>query len=676
MVGTVRIKDQYREQRIFFQRALVAGAVIGAMVLVLLGRLVLLQVIHHEEYLLRAEGNRARIEPIPANRGLILDRNGLVLAENQATYQLELVREQVADLDQTLQGLAAIGVIAAEDLEDVRRDVRARRAFEAVPIQRRLTEEQIAAFAAHRHQFPGVDIRWRSARYYPHGSLAVHALGYVGTISEADLAKIDETAYRGTTVIGKRGVEAAREADLHGVNGFREILVNAQGRSVQEQGGLNLTLRSRPPRAGSDLILSLDLPTQQAAEAAFAGRRGAAIALDPHNGDVLAFVSLPGFDPSLFGRGITAKEYRALEGDIDRPLFNRAIMGTYPPGSTVKPVLGMAGLAYGVVTPDERRYCPGVYIVPGSSRRAREGRGGVHGAVDLRTSISRSCDVYYYSLAVELGVDRIHEFLSPFGFGRRTGIDIAGEVSGILPSREWKKQRYAGRDPSEGNWYPGDSVNFGIGQGYMTVTPMQLAQVTAVLAAKGAVFQPRLVTGIRDPVSGETRAVEPVELPHVKGGTPAQWDVIMEGMRETMISGTARAIATSAAYRMAGKTGTAQVFTVAQNQSVSQEVQNERLRDHSWFIAFAPAEDPKIAVAVLVENGGFGASAAAPIARQMFDAYLLPRLPRAEPAASGAAAAAGSRQQPPGAPLVPLPQPADAHADHDHDHEHEHEAGQ
>jgi penicillin-binding protein 2 len=483
----------------------------------------------------------------------------------------------------------------------------------------------------HRHQFPGVDIRTRSTRSYPHGALAVHALGYVGTISQADLAKIDENAYRGTTVIGKRGVESARESELHGINGSREILVNAQGRSVAE-GPLRTTLRTRPPTAGSDLILPLDLPTQQAAETAFTGRRGAAIALDPNNGDVLAFVSLPGFDPSLFGRGISTTEYRALESNIDQPLFNRAIMGRYPPGSTVKPVMAMAGLAYGKVTANETHYCPGYFQLPNNSHRWREGRGGVHGSVDLRTSISKSCDVYYYSLAAELGVDRMHEFLSPFGFGRLTGIDIAGELSGILPSREWKQQRFGDRDPSEGVWYPGESVNMGTGQGFMTVTPMQLAQVTAVLAAQGKVFQPRLVTGIRNPASGETTTIEPKPLERVQGGTPEQWKVVMEGMRDTMISGTARAISTSAEYHMAGKTGTAQVFTVAQNQSVTAAVENERLRDHSWFIAFAPAENPQIAVAVLVENGGFGASAAAPIARQMFDAYLLPRLTAMAPA--------------------------------------------
>ena len=651
MARTVRIKDHHAEQRLYIQRSAFAAIVIAGLALLLLGRLVVLQVVRYDHYLDLSQGNRARIEPIPANRGLILDRSGTVLAENQPAYQLELIREQVPDLGVALAGLAKIGLIPPDEIEDTRRLIRSRRAFEAVPIRLRLTEDQIASFAVHRHQFPGVDIRARSTRFYPHGSLAVHALGYVGAISESDLTKIDRTAYAGTSLIGKLGVESAREKELHGTNGFREILVNAQGRSVQKQGGLEPNLRTQPPKAGKDLILALDLPAQKAAEDAFIGRRGAAIALDPHSGDVLVMASMPGFDPSIFGRGITRTEYRELEQSIDRPLFNRAIRGTYPPGSTVKPVLGMAGMAYGLVDADETHFCPGVYRVPGSRRIAREGRGGVHGHVDMRTSIARSCDVYYYRLAYELGVDRMHEFLAPFGFGKQTGIDIAGEQSGILPSREWKRKRY--KNPSDGAWYPGDSVNFGIGQGFMTVTPMQLAQVTAVLAAQGSVFKPRLVKGLRDPESGASTLFKPEPLPHVKGGTAEQWQVVMEGMRDTMIRGTARGISTSAEYHMAGKTGTAQAFSVAQNSRYVESQVDERLRDHSWFIAFAPAENPQIALAVLVENGGFGASAAAPIARKIMDAYLLPRLPK--PAASAADAAASAADT-----ATPAPVPATA----------------
>jgi len=645
MAGPVRIKDHQREQRSFFQRSAVAAFVILALILVLLGRLVLLQVVRYDYYTDQADGNRARMEPIPANRGLILDRNGKVLAENRPSFQLELVRETVgstSDLDRTLAGLARIGAIPAEDVPELKRKILGYRVFETVPIRLRLTEEEMAAFAGHRHEFPGVEMQSRSTRFYPYGALAVHALGYVGAITEKDREKIDLTAYEGTALMGKLGVEAAREAELHGVNGFEEKLVNAQGRSVTGRSNLESTLRNRKPRAGMDIITSLDLATQQAAEEAFTGRRGAAVAIDPSNGDVLAFVSLPGFDPSMFGRGITRGEYAELNNDT-KPLFNRAISGEYPAGSTVKPVMGMAGLAFGEITPNEPHYCPGTYRVGGSSRIAREGRGGVHGQVALRAAIAESCDVYFYALAEQLGVDKMHDFLAPFGYGERTGIDIAGEKPGVLPSKAYKSALFRNaKDQTMRGWYPGDSVNMGVGQGFMSVTPMQNAHIAAVLAAKGKVFKPRLVTGLHDPVTGKTDTVAPEELPHVKGGTPEQWDVIMEGMRETMISGTAKAISTSAEYHIAGKTGTAQAHSVGQNERLDAQVA-ENLRDHAWFIAFAPAEDPKIAVAVLVEHGGFGAAAAAPIARKLMDAYLLPRMKGAPAPAdappSGAAAA-------------------------------------
>jgi penicillin-binding protein 2 len=627
MASSVHVKDQQKEQRQYLGRSAIAAAAIGVISLVLIGRLVLLQIIRYDYYTDLAQGNRTRIEPIPANRGLILDRNGTVLAENQPSYQLELVREQVPDLEATLRGLSALELIPPDEVEDVRKLIRSHRGFEAVPIRFRLNEEQIARFAVNRHQFPGVDIQARSTRFYPFGSLGVHALGYVGAISEADLERIDRATYLGTSLIGKLGVEAARETELHGTNGYREILVNAQGRSVQKQGGLVPDLRTLAPKAGTDLILSIDLPAQQAAEEGFSGRRGAAIAIDPHTGDVLAMASLPGFDPGIFGRGITRAEYRALEGSIDLPLFNRAVRGVYPPGSTVKPVLGMAGLAYGSVTAEETHFCPGVFHLPGSRRAFREGRTGVHGAVDLRKAIAQSCDVYFYGLASKIGVDRIHEFLSPFGYGQLTGIDIAGELSGILPSKQWKAKYF--KRPEDKIWFPGDDVNFGIGQGFMTVTPMQQALVVSVLAAQGAAFKPRLVKGLRNPETKKSTLFDPVPMAHVKGGTPEQWQVIMEGMlgaTSMEARGTARGIATTATYKIAGKTGTAQVFTVAQNARYVEKDVAERLRDHSWFIAFAPAEAPQIAVAVLVENGGFGASAAGPIARKIMDAYLLPRL--------------------------------------------------
>lgn len=637
MAGPVSIKNHHREQRLFLRRMLVATVIIVLCAVTLVGRLTLLQIIRHDYYMELSQGNRARIEPIPANRGLILDRNGKVLAENQAAYQLELVREQVPDLTATLRGLAGLRLIPDDEIEDIRRLVKSRRGFEGVPIRLRMSEEEIARFAVHRHQFPGVDIRTRLTRFYPQGELGVHALGYVAAIGEADLTRIDRSAYAGTTLIGKLGVESAREKELHGTNGFREVLVNAQGRSVQKQGGLAPDLRSRAPKAGSDLILSIDLAAQQAAEEGLKGHRGAVVALDPDTGDVLVLASRPGFDPGLFGRGLTRAEYTNLSTDIDRPLLNRALRGTYPPGSTVKPVIALAALRYGAINPDEHRFCAGVYNLPGSSRQFREGKSGRHGYVDLEDAIAHSCDVYFYALANVLGVDHIAEFLDPFGYGKLTGIDISGEKSGILPSKEWKKRTF--KKPADQIWFPGETVNFGIGQGYMTVTPLEQAHMVATIASRGRSFKPRLVTGLKDPETGQATVIPPQRLPDVEGIPEKDWDRVFRGMVGTIQRGTGRAIGLNAPYSIAGKTGTAQVFSVAQNAKYVEKDVAERLRDHSWFVAFAPVEAPRIALVVLVENGGFGAAAAAPIARKVMDAYLLPRglgtppAPAAHPAA-------------------------------------------
>jgi penicillin-binding protein 2 len=390
---------------------------------------------------------------------------------------------------------------------------------------------------------------------------------------------------------------------------------------VQRQGQLTPNLRVQAPVSGKDLILSVDFDVQTVAEESLGERRGSVVALDPNTGDIIALVSRPGFDPNMFGRGLTGAEYRGLQNDPDRPLFNRALSGTYPPGSTVKPVIALAGLHYNVITAHEHRVCRGVFRLPGSSRQFREGRTGVHGSLDLVDAIGKSCDVYFYGLADELGVDRLAQFLAPFGFGKPTGIDISGEKPGLLPSREWKRRAF--RKAADQVWFPGETVNFGIGQGYMLVTPLQLSHVTAVLASRGESFVPRLVTGLRDPASGTVRPIAPVRANTVQLGTAEQWKVIFDGMVATVTRGTARGPASGASYTLAGKTGTAQVFTVGQNERYVEKDVQERLRDHSWFIAFAPAEQPRIAVAVLVENGGFGSAAAAPIARKVMDMYLL-----------------------------------------------------
>jgi penicillin-binding protein 2 len=617
----VRIKDHWREQRLFDQRSLICAVLMAVATAGLIVRLFVLQVSRHDYYSELSQGNRVRTEPIPAARGLILDRAGEVIAGNQPAYQLELVPEEVPDIGETLAQLVQVGLIRAEDVDELERTIDSSRGFDSVPIRLRMSDEDVARFAVRRFEFPGLDIKTRQTRWYPNGNLAVHALGYVGAISEQDLKHIDRATYAGTSLIGKLGVESAYEQRLHGTNGFREVLVNAQGRSVERQGAFVPNLRTKPPTAGDDLLLSIDLKIQRVAEAALAGHRGAVVALDPNNGDVLALVSLPGFDPTLFGRGITASEYGTLQNDIDRPLFNRALRGTYPPGSTIKPGIALAGLTYHVVDPQARKYCAGSFHLPGSSRMFREYHNEKHGYVDLDDAIAHSCDVYFYGLADVLGVDRIAAFLAPFGFGRLTGIDISGEKPGILPSREWKTKAFA--KPADQMWFPGETVNLGIGQGFLTVTPLQLAHYASIIATRGKIWKPRLVAAYRDPHTGELRRMPPESGGEVTGVSPEDWQRVVHGMIGVTQRGTAAAIGAHAAYTFAGKTGTAQVFTVAQNEKYNASAINERLRDHSWFIAFAPADEPRIAVAVLQENGGAGASAAAPIARKVLDAYLL-----------------------------------------------------
>jgi penicillin-binding protein 2 len=637
VAGKGRIKDHWREQQIFEQRAIIAGVLIVMLTGALIARLGWLQISRNDYFTELSQGNRVRIEPLPAARGIIYDRNGVILAENRPAYQLELVREEVPDLEATLQGLVGIGLIAPDELEATRRAIRSRRPFDSVPIRLRLTEEEIARFAVRRFEFPGVDIKTRLARYYPHGEIAVHALGHVGAISEADLEKIDRSQYSGTATIGKLGIELAYESQLHGRNGSREILVNARGRSVEKQGSMTPQLRTVNAQPGTDLVLAIDFEVQKVAEEAVWDQRAAIVAIDPQNGDVIALASRPGFDPNLFARGLTGAEFRGLNENIDRPLFNRALRGTYPPGSTIKPLVALAGLTYGVATPETSRYCRGFFTLPGSRHRFRDWKPQGHGTLSMVQAIAQSCDIYFYGLAETLGPTRLAEYLAHFGFGAPTGIDVGGEKSGILPSPEWKRKAY--RKPQDQVWFPGETVIFGIGQGFMTATPVQLAHAAAVIGSRGKNYKPRLVTALRDPMSGTRTPIKPILVEKVPVASPENWQIAIDGMYAVTHGGTASRSAAGAPYSIAGKTGTAQVFTVAQNAKYSEKDLSEYLRDHAWFIAFAPVDDPKIAVAVLVENGRSGSGVAAPIARKIMDAYLLRKFP--PPPAADPAAASG-----------------------------------
>ena len=644
MARSVRLKDHWAEQRLFARRVLAATVVIFLLVAALGARLYYLQVVRHQHFSDLSQGNRIRIEPLPPSRGLILDRHGEPLALNRPAYQLELIREQTPDVEGTLARLVKIGLLAEDELEKTRRAIRARRSFDAVPIRLQLSEEELARFAVNRPDFPGVEVRPRLTRHYPQGGTGVHALGYVAAISEADQKRIDVANYAGTTLIGKLGVERAFESELHGETGYQQLLVNAQGRRVARVGLSTPELTRREPVAGSDLYLSIDAHLQRVAEEALAGQRAAVVAIDPRNGDILAFVSTPTFDPNGFARGLTYAEYAALSNNIDIPLYDRALRGVYPPGSTIKPMVALAALELGVARPQARRLCRGAFQLPGSSHRYRDWKKSGHGSVDMHMAIAVSCDVYFYGVAAEMGIDRMHGFLSQFGLGEETGIDIAGERTGVLPSTDWKRKAFKRKELQ--TWFPGETVIAGIGQGYMLTTPLQLAHATAAVAMRGQRFAPRLVRAVRDARSGEVRELPPRALPPVQVRDPSYWDVIIDGMVGVTNDpwGTARRSQLGAPYKIAGKTGTAQVFSIGQNQRYDEKQIDERLRDHALFVAFAPADDPQIALAVVVENGRSGSGTAAPIARKVFDAFLLPAdqtatQPPAQPTVEAAPAA-------------------------------------
>lgn len=625
MLRSVRIKDHHAEQRLFEQRAVAAAVIMLVALGSVIARLVWLQVVQYDYFADLSQGNRIRIEPVPPNRGLILDRNGLPLATNAPSYQLELTREQVADVDATLGGLAALHLLENVDIPNLRKDIRGRRSFDAVPVKLQLTEQELARFAARRHDFPGVEIRPRLTRYYPLGVSSVHAIGYVGAISEEDKKRLNIDDYAGTTLTGKSGVERAYEQELHGRAGFQQLLVNAQGRSVERIGNEAAKLERREPLAGNDLFLTIDQRVQQAAEEALRGQRASAVAIDPANGDIIAFVSTPAFDPNLFARGLSRNEYLALTEDPDRPMYDRALRGVYPPGSTVKPLMALAGLEYGVVTSAHTRACHGMYRMPGVSRPWRDWKPGGHGVVDMRKALATSCDVYFYDLANMMGIDRIHDYLDQFGLGHLTGIDIPGEKTGILPSTAWKKNAFKRKEAQM--WFPGETISVGIGQGYMSATPLQLAHFAATIAARGHRFKPRMVRAVRNVETGQVREFPPTALPTAKAKDEAAWDVAIGGMFDVANApyGTARGAAAGSLYKLAGKSGTAQVFTVAAGERMRKAGElAEHLRDHALFIAFAPVDAPKIAVSVVVENAPGGGSAfAAPIARRILDTYLL-----------------------------------------------------
>jgi penicillin-binding protein 2 len=618
------IKDHYSERRLFIARVILTSVVAILLLGLVVARLVQLQVIDYGYFAERSQGNRIRIEAVPPIRGLMFDRQGRILAENLPAYQLELIPEQVPDLGETLQRLADLGLIEGTEIPRLRELSETGLRFQPVALNLRLDDEQIATFAIQRPRFPGVDFRPRLVRHYPHGEAIAHVVGYVGAMSTSDLEKVDASRYAGTTQAGKTGVESSFESRLHGDSGFRHIVTNARGRHVQAESRERREAlpEDEQPTPGHNLFLSIDLELQQLATELLEGRRGAVVAIDPWTGEVLTLVSAPTFDPNLFAVGMSSAQFADLQQDLDRPLFNRAVRGTYPPGSTIKPMLAIAALETGATNLERRSFCRGFFMLPNTTHRYRDWKPEGHGEVGIHDAIEQSCDVYFYEISNEIGIDRMHDYLDSFGLGHATGIDVSGERPGLVPNREWKRRSF--RNRSDQRWFQGETVIASIGQGYMLATPLQVASATAALATRGIRYQPRIVAAWEDPLTGERTLTSPIRLSDVQLEDDSHWDSTIGAMHAVMqgVRGTARAVGTGAPYEMAGKSGTAQVFSVAQDEEYDEDEVEERLKDHALFIAFAPLENPQIAVAVIVENGSSGSGTAAPIARAIMDRYL------------------------------------------------------
>ena len=611
------IRNTETELLQFRTRAIVAGLFVLTCFSLLLARFIWLQVVKHADYHARAEQNRIAVVPVTANRGIIRDRNGVVIARNYSGYTLEINPREVANVNALIDELATVLEIAPRDRRRFKKLQEELKGSDSIPIRTRLTDEEVARFAAHRYRFAGVELKARLFRDYPLGEVGAHLVGYIGRVSQADKERIsrweDADDYIGTEYIGKIGLEQSYERQLHGTTGVDEVEITAGGRAVR-------TLSRTPSVAGNNLILSVDIKLQEVVERAFGNRRGALIAIEPASGDILAFVSKPTFDPNLFVDGIDPRSWDELNNHPDKPLLNRALRGTYPIGSTYKPFLALAALETGKRRPEQTILDTGVFMF--GNHKFRDSNKVPLGVVNLHTSIVKSSDVYYYKLADDMGVDAIHDFMKPWGFGQITDIDMDGEQIGILPSTEWKKRRLKQK------WYPGETISIGIGQGYNSFTLLQLAHATANLANRGVVMKPHLVKQIEDARTGEKRPTVPTESYRI-ALKDAHLQAVIDAMVDVNISGTGRVPFQGVPYKVAGKTGTAQVITIKQTEKYDESRINERHRDHSLFIAFAPAEAPKIALALLVENGGFGSRAAAPIARQAFDYYLLGKRPEA-----------------------------------------------
>ena len=622
MAEPLVLKDHSAEAEIFYERVAIGFGILIVLTLFLVGRLFYLQIIQHDIYRTRSDDNRIHVQSIPPIRGLIFDRNGVLIADNIPTFNLTIIKERVEDIDKTLATIGSLIPLSDSEIKAFQQRLKRRqRPFESTPIKLKLTEREKARIAVNRYALPGVQVEARLVRHYPMGALMAHAVGSVRRINEDDLQKLDSITYSGTDHIGKIGIEKSYERSLLGEVGYQEVETNARGQVMKELSGT-------PPKPGNNLTMHVDTNLQRAASEALGDRRGSVVAIDPNSGGILAMVSKPSYDPNLFVTGIEYQTYAELRDSEDVPLFNRAVQGQYEPGSTLKPFLALAGLLSGVITPDYSVKDPGWFKLPNNQRLYRDwnwtkkGTGG-HGVVNLDKAIYRSCNVYFYELAVKLGIERIHDHLTKFGFGSDMSYDLPEAHDGLVPSRAWKER------VRQESWYPGDTVNIGIGQGDLLVTPLQLATAVSVLANRGRWVQPRM---LKESSLYTLPASRSRLLPNIAEGDDAAWDIVIQSMEKVVHrgnmgfgeNGTAWAhIGQDIEYRMAGKSGTAQVVTIEQGEEYNEEEVDERLRKHAWFVAFAPVQKPEIALAVLVENGGGGSAIAAPVARKMLDEYLL-----------------------------------------------------
>lgn len=619
-MASKHIKDHRKEKELFLNRTIISIFVGLLLISVVLIRLYQLQVVENEFFAEKAHGNRINIRATLPPRGAIYDRNGMILAENKTAFQLELIPEQVKDIDDSLMRLSNLGLIDNKSINSIKTKIQKSQQFKPITIRTSLTDNDIAEFAVNMPNFSGINLQPRLIRSYPYSEATSHVVGYLGAISKSDLIKLNRSSYDPNEKIGKTGSELFNEDHLHGVPGFNQFIANARGREIPIKTD-SIFLEKKPPEPGSNIYLTVDLELQKLATELLGGRKGAVVAIDPNNGEILSLVSSPTFNPNIFSNTLTTDQFNELQSNKDQPLFNRAVLGTYSPGSTIKPILGLAALEIGATNLTRRHVCKGYYSLPGNSHRYRDWLHTGHGSINLHAAISQSCDVYFYEISNEIGIDRMHQYLDAFGLGQKTNIELTGERTGLIPSTKWKQNMF--RREEDKIWYPGETVIASIGQGYMLATPLQLANATAALATRGKRFQPKLILATEDPINKEKKYKNSTQLNDIEINNQKYWEEVVSAMHNVMQgNGTAQNAGLDAPYRMAGKSGTVQVISVGQEEEYDETLLEERFLDHALFVAFAPLENPKIAVSVIVENGQSGSRVAAPIARALMDKYL------------------------------------------------------